>query len=242
MARSRDKLLETLRRIARPVPGAMALGRWLRRRIDPEQRAMARAERTFPDDMFQPYPTTSHNRYPELFDALAERLANLPAPRVLSFGCATGEEVRALRSRMPRARIVGVDANARALSKARAADPQGEYRLAARIDPGERWDAILALAVFRHGKLAAESPVDCSPMLPFARFEAGVAMLDACLETGGYLAIGNANFRFRDLSFADRYHVEPPRLAPVPGDPRYGRDNRLLVGETYDELLFRKTC
>jgi len=235
-----DKRLVALRRAAQLVPGGLALGRWLRRRIDPELRAIAVAERAFAGELFQPYPTTLPERYPALFDALAERLSALPAPRVLSFGCASGEEVRALRRRMPQARITGIDANARAIALARAADPTGDYRCAARIEPGEPWDAILALAVFRHGRLKAERPADCSAVLPFARFEAGVAMLDACLAPGGYLAIGNANFRFTDTALAGRYAVEPPRMPPADGDPRYGPDNRLREGDIYDELLFRK--
>lgn len=235
-----DKRLGTIRKAAQLVPGGIALARWLRHRIDPELRAIAVAERTFPDDLFQPYPTTSAERYPALFDALAERLSALPAPRVLSFGCASGEEVRALRSRLPHARITGVDANARAITLARAADPTGDYRCAARIEPGEQWDAILALAVFRHGRLYAERPADCAAVLPFARFAAGVAMLDTCLAPGGYLAIGNANFRFGDTALAGRYAVEPPRLAPVEGDPRYGPDNRLCGMVVDDEVLFRK--
>ena len=41
-------------------------------------------------------------------DALAERLAGLPEPRILSFGCSSEVEVRALRSRLPQARITGI--------------------------------------------------------------------------------------------------------------------------------------
>jgi len=242
MALSHDQLLDLLRRVARPVPGAMALARWLHRRIDPGLRAIAKAERVFAGELFQPWPTTETNRYPALFDALAERLARLPAPRVLSFGCASGEEMRALRDRLPLAQLTGIDANARAIAAARAADPSplSRYRHAARPDPGETFDAVLAMAVFRHGQLSADQAGDCSALLPFARFEAGVAMLDACLEPGGYLMIGNAQLRFCDTRIARRYAVEPQRLAPVPGDPRYGCDNRRLSDETYDEVLFRK--
>ncbi len=92
---------EPLRRIARAVPYGMALGRWIRRMTSPELRTIDRLIRTKPSELFQPFTDTFEERYPSLFDALAVRLADLPSPRILSFGCSSGAEVRALRRRLP---------------------------------------------------------------------------------------------------------------------------------------------
>ena len=238
----RDRL-EPLRRAARRVPGAMAAGRWLHRRLDPELRAIECSQRTHGPALFQPFPDTCEERYPALFDALAARLALLEAPRILSFGCSSGEEARALRRRLPRARITGIDANARAIARARRADrdPLSRYVCTSRVPPDERFDAILALAVFRHGELEALRPGSCAAILPFARFCAGIAMLDAALEPGGWLAIWNAQFRFADTPAAPRYRSEPLAMLTPPQALLYGPDDRRLIGATYAEALFRRS-
>lgn len=241
-AQHRDRL-EPLRALARGLPGGMALGRWLRRMADPELREIERLRRTEAGRLLQPFPDTYEDRYPALFDALAERLAHLEAPRLLSFGCSSGAEVRALRRRLPAARITGIDLNRRALARARAADtdPRSTYRLAAAPDPAERFDAVLAMAVFRHGELEARRPDSCAAVLPFARFEQGVAALDRVLEPGGWLAIGNAHFRLADTALAAGYAADPLRCGDLPPQALlYGPDDCRLDGVVEPAVLFRK--
>lgn len=242
MSPPRDRL-EPLRRIARAVPGGMAAGRWLHRQLGPELRALTRLQRAHADLVFQPYGTTSDDRYPQLFDALAERLAHLPSPRILSFGCSTGEEVRALRARVPAARIIGIDLNPRSLAIARKKDgnPLSLYRLAGAPVTNDRFDAVLAMAVFRHGELEAGQPDDCSAVMPFVRFAEGVALLDACVEPGGWLALHNSHFRFTDTPTAAKYVCDHLRMTDHrPRELLYGPDNRRLSGVTDDKVLFRK--
>ncbi|MDE2595729.1 MAG: methyltransferase [Sphingomonadales bacterium] len=235
--------LEPLRRLARLVPGGMALGRHLRVLLDPELRTIHRLKRGAPG-LLQPWTETREDRYPEVFDALAERLAGLAAPRILSFGCSTGAELRALRRRMPQARITGIDINPRALAAARkaGADPLTRLVLADRPDPAERYDAVLALAVLRHGDLEAFRPASSAAVLPFARFAGTVALLDGVLEPGGWLAIWNAHFRFADTPTALNYTADPLRQAnATPQDLLYGPDDRRIVGAApYADVLFRK--
>lgn len=241
-AEHRDRL-EPLRAAARLVPGGMALGRWLRRVVDGDLREIDRLRRAEAGRLFQPFPDTYEDRYPALFDALAERLAHLEAPRLLSFGCSSGAEVRAMRRRLPSALITGIDLNRRALVRARAEDedPRSIYRLAAAPRPGDRYDAVLAMAVFRHGELEARRPDTCTAVLPFARFAEGVARLDQALEPGGWLAIGNAHFRFVDTPIAAHYDADPQCFADVPQqDLLYGPDDRRLDGISEPAILFRK--
>lgn len=218
-------------------------GRWLHRQLSPDLRAIEWLKHTHPGLLLQPFGTTSEDRYPQLFDALAERLAHLPSPRILSFGCSTGEEVRALRARIPTAQITGIDLNPRSLAIARKKDgnPLSLYRLAGAPLPGDCFDAVLAMAVFRHGELEAEQPEDCTAVMPFVRFSEGTALLDACLERGGWLALYNSHFRFTDTPTAAGYASDPLRMTDHrPRDLLYGPDNQRLVGVTDDTVLFRK--
>jgi SAM-dependent methyltransferase len=233
--------LEPLRRLARHVPGAIALGRRVRRGIDPDLRELARLERDHGKALLQPFTDTEEDRYPQLFDALAERLAGLARPRILSFGCSNGAELRALRRRMPNARLTGIDLNARAIRIARKLDPVSEYH-ASGTPPGDaRFDAILALAVFRHGQLEAGRPADCSAILPFARVAETISRLDTVLEPRGWLAIWHAHFRFADMPTAIGYEADPLRISDAPmQDLLWGADDRLMEHESYADVLFRK--
>lgn len=192
--------------------------------------------------LLQPWTDTAEDRYPELFDALAERLAGIESPRILSFGCSTGAEVRALRSRMPRALITGIDINARSVRMARKADPSplSIYRVAGAPSPEERYDAVLALAVLRHGSLGT-APDSCADILPFNRVLRTVTALDAVLTDGAWLAIWNAHFSLRDMPMWPRYADSGLRLSGTAGQsPIYGPDNGLCAGREEHAVLFRK--
>lgn len=239
--------LDPLRRVARRIPGAMALGRGLRRLIDPDLRTIERLRREQAAALFQPFPTTAEDRYPEFFAALAERLADIPRPRILSFGCADGAEVRSLRRYLPSAEIVGYDINPRAIAEARrrlalAPDPEMRFELAAdpSAEPAERFDAVLAMAVFRHGELEHAKPASSRDIMPFARFEQGVAMLDRLVRRGGWLAIWNSHFRFGDTALAPAYEAEAtPWSEGKPLTLLYGPENQRLAA-SYADMLFRK--
>lgn len=242
MDRPASDRLEPLRHLARLVPGGMALGRRLRRLLEPELREIERLQAEEADRLLQPFPDTYEDRYPDLFDALAEQLASLPAPRILSFGCSSGAEVRAIQRRLPRARITGLDLNRRALAKARKADPAGDYRLASAPRPDEQFDAVLAMAVFRHGQLEAGRPETCTAVMPFSRFAETVNRLDAALVPGGWLAIGHAHFRFEDWPGVVGYRSAEATF-PGLGRPEllYGPDNQRIDPPGTVTVLHRKT-
>lgn len=236
-----------LRRLAKWLPGARALARLARRLLSPDHREIHRLQRDERGRLLQPFPTTSDDRYPRLFDALAERLAAVAQPRILSFGCASGEELRALRRRIPQARIVGIDLNRRAIAAAQAADPNplSEYRCDGAPRADDRFDAVLALAVFRHGELALHRPPDCSAILPFARFAEGLEQLDRVLEPGGWLLLYNQHFRLADTALAASYDADPLRAEPGNGQLRgltllYGPDDQRIEGACETAVLFRK--
>jgi len=202
-----------------------------------------------PAGLFQPFGETRPNRYPKLFDHLADALAGRPCLRLLSFGCSRGDEVFSLADRFPHATIRGIDIAATRIKasqrrwRLRGAPTQISFHHAASTadEPTAQYDAVCALAVFRHGRLMAR-PADCRPWLNFAAFDHAVQDLLRILKPGGLLAIRHANFRVSDSSIATQI---TPIWCPQPSpdditSPIYGRDNRLIAEVIGDDGLYRK--
>lgn len=224
---------------------ALTLAKALVRGGERREAAVARILR--PDNLFQPYTTTTEDRYPEEFARIAAAL-DRPALAVLSFGCSSGAELLALGRAFPGARIRGIDINPLAVRNARRR--VREAGLARRVsigrggdasaEPAAAYDVVTALAVFRHGSLKAQPPT-CTELLRFADFDRTVAGLSAALRPGGLLLIRHANFRFTDTSVAADYElvVRFESEGTVEGTPVYGPDERLL-GAANDDGLYRR--
>lgn len=195
---------------------------------------------------FQPYRHTLPNRYPWLFEFARTRLRDVPVPRLLSFGCSTGDELASLRSAFPQGIIRGLDIAPEAIlacrtrlaldkriSIARAADTSGEDENA--------FDAIFCLAVLCHGDLTATRARRSDRLFPFVRFEQAVADLARCVAPGGYLFIHGTNFRFSETVTAAKFDVVlKASEEQMPPDLLYDRGNRILVGEPYYPVGFCK--
>lgn len=197
-----------------------------------------------PRNLFQPYRETFSNRYPNIFRFVRERVGDGPERRILSFGCATGEEIVSLSEIFREATIRGIDvnpANVAACTRrlARMADSRLSCRLAgsAAEEADGAYDAIFAMAVFRHGRLETK-PSRCDHLIRFDRFEQTVSDLARCLKPGGFLIIRHASFRFTDTSIASQFH---PLLAlPRDDDPTYDRHNALLTSQAAETVVFLK--
>jgi SAM-dependent methyltransferase len=211
-----------------------------------ETRAVALLDLSRPRGLFQPHGKTEEDRYPAVFAFVARELGRGAGGRILSFGCSTGEEVFTLRRYHPEARITGLDISAeriatcRARLAARGGDPGIAFAVASDARDRERgaYDAIFAMAVFRHGRLGAR-PDTCGHVIRFADFAATVGDLARCLRPGGFFAIRNANFRFADTPAAAEFELA--LSLPAAGDtPLYAIDNRRLPHEALEEVVFRK--
>jgi hypothetical protein len=180
---------------------------------------------TNPGRVHQITPLTAADRYPELFDLAAE-LAPC-ANRLLSFGCSTGEEIVALRSRFPEAGIVGAEINGR--SRRIAAQRVADDRLSIIMHPRSvrgTFDLVFALAVLQRepDRVVALDVQDISPFYPFARFDAAVQMLVESLRVGGLLCVVNAQYRVEDSSAAAQ--LEPIAATVQPRAPIFAADGR----------------
>jgi SAM-dependent methyltransferase len=200
-----------------------------------------------PRGLYQPYGTTSIDRYPETFQRVRSLLEDSASVRILSFGCSTGEEVFSLRRYFPEARIVGVDINPFNIAVCRfrrykAGDKRITFAVAGSTEKelNAGYDAIFAMAVFRHGDLnVSPPPLESGHRIRFADFEQSVADLSRALRPGGLLVIQHAMFRFCDTSVAKEFETVF-RVNSDKREPLYGRDNCLLPDAEYSDVVFRK--
>jgi 2-polyprenyl-3-methyl-5-hydroxy-6-metoxy-1,4-benzoquinol methylase len=188
------------------------------------------------------------NRYPWLFQFARECLGDVQGLHLLSFGCSRGEEVFALGHYFPAAAIKGIDIDPRNIDccreSARAEKFAGVTFAAAATTEGElteSYDAIFCLAVLCHGDLAVSGAQRCDPLLRFEDFERMVTDFARCLKPGGLLLLHTTSFRFCDTSVSRDFdtvlEAQPAQLAP---DTVFDRDNRLMEGERYRAVVFRK--
>lgn len=198
--------------------------------------------------LFQPYSHTLPDRYPWLFEFAARRLADGHDLRILSFGCSRGEEVFTLRKYFASAAIRGLDIDSRNIDRCRAraraerfAGMTFDAAATTQDEPPESYDAIFCLAVLCHGDLTTTGVQRCDHLLRFEDFERIVADFSRCLKPGGLLLLHTTNFRLCDTAAARDFdavlEAEPSQLAE---DVLFDRDNRLMPGERYRAVAFRK--
>jgi hypothetical protein len=241
---------ETFRQVLRGAPGwrALMLTKALVRGGQARQSAVAQILKL--ENLFQPHATTAVNRYDDEFDALATSITS-DAPRILSFGCSSGEELFSLHEHFPAATIHGIDVNPLAVRTARKrirAAGLGAQLTAAKggdadAERPRSYDAVLALAVFRHGDLNG-GPARCDPTLQFANFERTVSRLADCVRGGGVFVIRHANFRFSDCAVAHEFELVRPGFpshnARGMSTPAYGPNNELLDASMRDDGIYRR--
>lgn len=190
---------------------------------------------------------TRLDRYPLAFRFAQISLAGNARPRLLSFGCSTGEEVSTLRRYFPGAAIKGIDIDPGVIAMARsrlAGDPGVAFDVAADAarEPPDVYDAIFCMAVFRDPVLDRPDTRRTGEAVTFAAFDREIANLVRCLKPGGLLFVEHANFRVGSSRSAPRLrtvlHADPPRSGLEPG--LYGPDGVRLDGDVDRALGFKK--
>ncbi len=165
-----------------------------------------------PTNLFQPYNDTCENRYPDVFDYLQRGIEDSSDLRLLSFGCSVGDEVFSLRSYFPKATIIGIDISRGNISECRRrwrqrGDERIRFVLAGTLDrqPQGFCDAVLCMAVLRHGDLGYQQCDSCGHRITFQAFNKTVEELARSPKVSGFLVIEHRNFRFRDSSSASHF-------------------------------------
>ncbi len=231
----------------RKLPG-IGIARFLYRLLKgTESRNLALLLLRPPKGLYQPYGTTSYDRYQEIFRYVRTSLGDGPQLRILSLGCSTGEEVFCLRSYFPQATILGLDINPFNIAvsrwrRLRRRDSRMSFAVAGSTvgQANASYDVIFAMAVFRHGDLNLSPPPSSSGhLIRFADFEESVADLTRILKPGGLLAIQNAMFRLRDTRLAKDFETVL-ELNLDDKVPLFDRNNDLLPDCKYPDVVFRK--
>jgi SAM-dependent methyltransferase len=241
------KIPEDMRARLRKLPGFPAARFVYHLARGVETRNAALIQLFPPAGLFQPFTSTSGDRYPGIFDFLREQIRDAPETRILSFGCSTGEEIFSLRRYFSASTLIGIDINwlniavcRRRLRRLKDTGIQFLQAGSTAEEASASFDVILAMAVFRHGKLNLSSPPQaCDHEIHFADFESAVTDLTRCLRSNGFLVIHNAMFRFTDAAVSRQYLPIPREGYCIEG-PLYDRNNQLLPGQCYPFVVFRK--
>lgn len=190
---------------------------------------------------------TSHNRYPLVFRACADYLASIKNPRILSFGCSTGEEVFSIGDHIPDAQIVGVDINNWCLKQCRKKykNPKFSFhhRLSEEFEVSVGFDAIFCMAVFQRTENRTNNDNSVAVGFRFDQFEQEVNLLDGKLKSGGLLIIDQSDFSFTDTVCSEKYTplVSFERNRIVRNRPLFDRNNRKVAESQNNYRVFVKS-
>lgn len=222
------------------MPPLARLSRILGRRAWSRRLTRLVARRSIHQDVTE----TRRDRYPRLFASAAALLGDASSPRILSFGCSSGEEVLSLRDYFPAAAIVGAEINRGELAACRRLPPHPRtvfiHSTRARIADHGPYDAVFCMAVLqrRPHAVARAGVADIARHYPFARFADEIAFLTEQLRPGGLLIVEHSQYRVED--------ADAP-LAPVRDSgtwaadgPRFDRDGALIRPQPIVSRIFRK--
>jgi len=192
---------------------------------------------------------TQYNRYPEIFNACKSLLTACKHPRILSFGCSTGEEISTLRDYFPSADLTGVDINPwnlkqcfKRLQQHHCSDTHMRFGPSepAFLASQAPFDAIFCMAVLQRTANRDLATQESSNIYPFASFDRQLQELDRYLAVGGILVIASSDYRFSDARIASRYEAIDGAHGAWQNRPIYSKDNQKIRTRHYSEAVFRK--
>jgi len=232
-------LIEKAGRSANPVVHlcyrtVKALGSARRFLSSPRIRSQVLTHVLYKDQQFQAETASCDDRYPELFTECQKRLAPLQAPRILCFGCSTGDEVFSLARYLPHAEITGVDINPWCLEQCnrRNSDERLSFvhRNSAAFAQAGDFDAIFCMAVFQRTEHRTKRLSPSQTGFTFDRFEAEVRMLDHKLRPGGLLFLDESDYSFELTEVAAHYApLGFPENKVLRERPVFDRESRLVA-------------
>jgi len=188
---------------------------------------------------------TKSNRYPLLFEQAKLYLQNIASPKILSFGCSTGEEVTTLAEYMPNATLIGVDINQwcikQCIKNNKLTNQQFYHRFSREFESLTGFDAIFCMAVFQRPENRLNINNQVAVGFSFETFEKEIEILDAKLKPGGLMIIDNADFSFQDTKIADGYTpLQFERNQLLRNRPLFGPNHQKIAEKTFLYRVFKK--
>lgn len=149
---------------------------------------------------------TRRNRHPEKI-AMTRDAVTADRPRVLSFGCSTGDECLDIRDHWSAAEIFGTDISAAIIAKARKRPSAKGITFfeatAEQIGRHGPYHAIFAFNVLtRFPDVRAADAID--QVYPFSMFDSAVRFIVANLAPGGVLTVHNTAYFVEDSTVSDQ--------------------------------------
>ena len=153
------------------------------------------------------------DRFSVIFSACKEYFKDRKDIRILSFGCATGEEVIALRYYFPDVTIIGAKVNKYCLE---VCNRRRHNKKMIFIDSTDEeiakygpYDVIFCMAVFQRTpeQITLDEVKNIKRMYPFEKFEGQICKLDQQLNEKGLLVVHYSQYDFADTRIAGHYEV-----------------------------------
>lgn len=200
----------------------------------------------FGNQFHQQSTFTTSDRYPLLFKECAGYLSLISNPKILSFGCSTGEEVNSIGQYLPNANIMGVDINIWCLKQCRKKYKNKKisfvHRFSDKFKNASGFDAIFCMAVFQRTGNRTNSDNSAAVGFRFDQFDQEINLLDGKLKSGGLLIIDQSDFSFTDTVCSEKYtplvSFEHNRI--VRNRPLFDKNNRKIAESQNSYRVFVK--
>lgn len=149
---------------------------------------------------------TSENRHTALFESLRPHVAD--RPRILSFGCSTGEEVLALSRTFPGADVLGAEVDPERIETARKLTGR---QIAPLPELEGDFDLIAAMSVF------CRWPKGVEP-LPYDDFVSSLKEVANRVRPNGVFVVYNASYNIETVLLAESefLRIEGVKMLPPP--------------------------
>jgi hypothetical protein len=207
------------------------------------------------------------NRYPDVFRTVQmfqAQYSTTTSPRILSFGCSSGQELQSIRNYFPTAAIFGCDVNRAALAEAAKVDGCTVFLSTPEaIKAFAPFDIIFAMSVLCRFSLS-QTAKSLKSIFPFSEFEDHLGSLNDALSDNGLLCIQNANYLFSQSSlypsyapvrcaligtngFVDKWTADDMRISSV-RKFEHGREHKIewqpdfLTDFDFRDVVFRKNA
>jgi Methylase of chemotaxis methyl-accepting proteins len=165
----------------------------------------------FNTNVHQTTNLTFMDRFPDIFSKCRDYFGGKDGLKILSFGCATGEEVLTLRQYFPNANIIGAEINKNSLKKCKKLNVDDKisfiFSSHKELKKHGGYDAIFCMAVLQRTPhhIDVQGITDIKIIYPFEKFEKQIVELDDLLNPNGLLVVHYSQYSFRDTSVATKY-------------------------------------